>query len=302
MTTTQDTRPPDTTTGEATAPRRPRRAAADATGPDGPPDTRRWIGATAVIAALFVALVVIAAATGLRGAGWDANPVETDGFSGLSDPSVYPLSATAGLPTLPERVPTVTKVTTDEPVVFITIDDGWTMEPRVLELLRQRGAPVTVFPIGTLLEPNADQWAAYQQLGGTVENHTWTHPYLARLDPDAQREELCRQADAVQRITGRRPTMVRPPFGSSNIATTAAAPRCGGYVIVKWSMEVRDRRFLFDRGPQQPEPGDIILLHFRPETYDELVMLFEELDRVGLRAAPLQDFIGPDAAKTKRSQ
>lgn len=274
------------------------------TPPDGPTDlpVRRWIGATAIVAALFAALVVIAAAAGLQGAGWDADPVDTDGFSELSDPDVYPLSATAGLPTLPERVPTISKVTTDQPVVFLTIDDGWTMEQRVLDLLRQRNAPVTVFPIGTLLEPNAAQWTGYQELGGTVENHTWSHPFLGRIEADAQRDELCRQADAVQRLTGRRPTMMRPPFGSTNDATATVTPRCGGYVIVKWSMEVRNRKILYDRGPTQPEPGDIILLHFRPETYDELALLFAELDRYGLKPAPLQDFIGPEAVKTRPSQ
>lgn len=254
---------------------------------------RRWIAAATVVAALFAVLVAVAAAAGLNGAGWDADQIDADGLSSLTDPDVYPLSETAALPTLPERAPTVAKVATSEPVVFITIDDGWTLEQRVIDLLTQRQAPVTVFPLGTLVEPNAPQWLALANLGGTIENHAWTHPFLGRLGADAQRDEICRQSDAVQRLTGRRPTMMRPPFGSTNKSTASVVPKCGAYSVVKWSMEVRNRKIFYDRGPARPEPGDIILLHFRPETYDELAILFAELDKYGLRAAPLQNYLNP---------
>ncbi len=41
--------------------------------------------------------------------------------------------------------PTVSRIATSDPVVFVTIDDGWTRSPAAYDAIRQRGWPVTSF-------------------------------------------------------------------------------------------------------------------------------------------------------------
>ncbi|MCC7076237.1 MAG: polysaccharide deacetylase family protein [Acidimicrobiia bacterium] len=213
----------------------------------------------------------------------------------LTDPELVPDSAFVAYPPLPELTEVVTRVATQDPVVFITIDDGWTLDPRVLDLLRARGAPITAFPVGKVVESHIETWRAYAALGGTIENHSYSHPFLGRIPPDQQVQEVCGPADLIQRTTGRRPTMLRPPYGSYDDATKTVTPSCGHYALVKWSVEVRNGEMSFAGPGRQLVPGDIVLLHFRPETYDELVSLFAQMDSLGLHAAPLQDYLGPFA-------
>src|SRR2546423_815656 len=88
--------------------------------------------------------------------------------------------------------PLITRIATSQPVVFLTIDDGWVRDPAVLPVLRASHVPVTMFLVQDAATRDAAYFRALQAAGATVENHTFDHPHLSKLSYEQQRREICR--------------------------------------------------------------------------------------------------------------
>ncbi|WP_305783257.1 polysaccharide deacetylase family protein [Symbioplanes lichenis] len=158
-------------------------------------------------------------------------------------------------------------VETTEPVVAFTFDDGpgprWT--PMVLDTLAAAGVPATFFMVGRNLREHAglvrDRLAGHE-----VGNHSWSHDDLATRDLAGVTSELRRTHDVIGEVTGRAPTLLRPPYGHLGGSTLLAADSMG-YDLVLWSQQMRERRYADDPAAQvraivdAARPGDIILAH-----------------------------------------
>jgi peptidoglycan/xylan/chitin deacetylase (PgdA/CDA1 family) len=198
--------------------------------------------------------------------------------------SVRPLVATPGM------APVITRVDTTDPVVFVTIDDGFTRTPEMITTLEELDMPVTLFLVDHALQDGAVFFRSLPD--APVEAHTRTHPNLRSLPEAVQRAEICGNADTIASTFGRRPGLFRPPEGSYDATTRRAAAACGMTAVVLWE-EVVDQGEIQFRTVRRFRPGDIVLLHFRPELPDDLRMLARRLDAAGLRAARLEDYLLP---------
>src|SRR5437868_2310473 len=93
----------------------------------------------------------------------------------------------------------------DGPYVAMTFDDGPSakLTPKLLELLAAHHIKATFFLIGQNVvdHPEIVQRAARE--GHEIGNHSWSHPYLAKMSDDAVRRELRRTDDAIKDATGR---------------------------------------------------------------------------------------------------
>ena len=84
-----------------------------------------------------------------------------------------------------------------------------------------RGIPLTLFAVGEDLERHGAALilAVLARRGHAVENHSYSHRYdLTRLDREAMRREVEAGADAIERVTGRRPVGFRAPGYTVNDA------------------------------------------------------------------------------------
>lgn len=260
---------------------------------------RRAIGAVSA-AALFV-FVAAAGATWWTTSGSHAHTGRVVTRSRSAHPRTPARSATTTtvpttttLPSVPAVAPRVDHISTNDPVVFVTIDDGWHPLPDVFAFLQARHAPVTAFLIAPIAQRDADFYRQIETLGGTVENHTMHHPELGRLPLEQQRAEFCQAADLIGATFGRRPLLARPPEGNENQFTDQAVGSCGMYATVLWSARYTGHRFELGH-PGGLRPGDIILMHWGPGLMQDLQDLLPRLDAAGLRPAPLQDYLGPTA-------
>jgi peptidoglycan/xylan/chitin deacetylase (PgdA/CDA1 family) len=200
--------------------------------------------------------------------------------------TIRPLEAMAS----PGQAPVITRVETTDPVVFVTIDDGFDRSPEVTAVLDELGIPATLFLVD---RPVLDGAAFFRSLpGAVVEAHTRTHADLRALPEDAQRAEICGNADTIALTFGRRPSLFRPPYGNYNVATQRAAASCGMAAVVLWeeSVDHGDVRF---RHVREFRPGDIVLLHFRPDLANDLRTLADQVENAGLRFARLEDYLVP---------
>ncbi len=179
-------------------------------------------------------------------------------------------TTTTTLPPGP-RAPVVSRVAVHAPVVFITIDDGYTRDPRVLALVKLLHLPITAFVIRGPALAGLAYWRALQAAGARIEDHTITHPHLQQLDLADQEHEICGPLDEFATWFGTRPTLFRPPYGDYDEATRYAAATCGIHAVVLWRATLSDGKLAAQGGRLQP--GDIILMHWRPTLYDDLVHL-----------------------------
>ena len=228
------------------------------------------------------------AAGGVTTATSDARTESAAATTTTSSPpaTIRPLMVMAA----PGQAPVITRVETADPVVFVTIDDGFIRAPEVATVLDELDMPATLFPVD---RPVLDGAAFFRSLpDAVVEAHTSTHADLRTLPEDAQRAEICGNADTVARTFGRRPVLFRPPYGNYDVATQRAAASCGMAAVVLWEESIQHGEMRF-RSVREIRPGDIILLHFRPELPDDLRALAQQVEDAGLRVAQLEDYLAP---------
>jgi len=107
----------------------------------------------------------------------------------------------------------------DRSRVALTFDACWTrgdnhFDGRIIQDLQAAGAPATFFLCGGWMAARAD---AVRNLGTLPQMelgiHGWYHEHLPRLTDERISLELARSAAELVRLTGRRPTLFRAPFG-----------------------------------------------------------------------------------------
>jgi peptidoglycan/xylan/chitin deacetylase (PgdA/CDA1 family) len=185
----------------------------------------------------------------------------------------------------------IRRIETNDPVVFVTIDDGWTRSADALRLIRRSGMPVTAFLLVTAAQRG--RVAYFRDLaraGARIENHTRTHPFLPALTPRRARHELCGASRQLEAWFGRRPVLFRPPYGGWRPGLMRAIDACGMHTVVMWTAEIEHGR-LTVRENRALRRGDIVLLHFRRDLRRDLEVLRRELRRRGWRVAPLERYL-----------
>lgn len=193
----------------------------------------------------------------------------------------------------------VWRVETDDPVFFLTIDDN-VRDPGVaqagLGVIDKYEIPVTAFLSTNYVVNDTDYFNAVIQHGGSVQNHTVTHPWLDNPNTDV-RFELCTARERLTQQFGADPWMMRPPYGApyfgggSTARVEATAAECGINRIVMWNAVVDNGQVSYNPGPTL-RPGDIVLMHFWDPKFAEGLELIMEIARQnGLSPAPLEDYI-----------
>ncbi|HEX7184251.1 MAG TPA: polysaccharide deacetylase family protein [Thermoanaerobaculia bacterium] len=200
--------------------------------------------------------------------------------------------------------PTLTRLPGSAAEVALTFDDGPDPEItlRVLDLLDRHGARATFFCIGRRVEAAPEIVAEIARRGHQVENHTWSHPHaFSCYPPGAQRREIRRTQEAVERATGRRPGFFRAPAGFRNLFLDREL-WSAGLTLAAWT------RRGFDTVERDPEKvaarllrglaaGDVLLLHDggsvardrhgRPVVLEALPRVLDAMAARGLRSVPL---------------
>lgn len=150
--------------------------------------------------------------------------------------------------------------------VALTFDDGPVSETsQLLDLLADKGVRATFFTIGSHVQSHPEIIRRMVADGHVVGNHSLKHPDLTRLAAPAIRKELATTTDLIRRAAGIRPTLMRPPFGSTNRTVGAVAHELG-LAQVLWSVDPldwkdRDADVVARRVLSQARPGSIILSH-----------------------------------------
>jgi peptidoglycan-N-acetylglucosamine deacetylase len=151
--------------------------------------------------------------------------------------------------------------------IALTFDAGPSENSaRLLDILKEKQVPATFFLLGKRhIEKYPELVRRMAAEGHEVASHTWDHKILTRIRPEQIREELERPNDAIEHLTGHRPTLMRPPQGRTN-ATVHEICRELGMSEVLWSVTAKDylttdSHLITERVLAQASRDGIILLH-----------------------------------------
>jgi peptidoglycan-N-acetylglucosamine deacetylase len=199
--------------------------------------------------------------------------------------------------------PTLTRLPS-ESLLALTFDDGPNPSATagILDVLDRHRATATFFLIGRFARTCPSLVKAIAEHGHSIGNHTDTHRNTVWLSTQQIVTELVSCQDAIDEITGRRPMLMRPPFGFRGPQLNAAVERSGLKRVVMWSLMGRDwtrrgKRTLVDR-LGRARGGDIVVLHdgdhraLRADRSETLQALEHWLPRwrdAGLQCVSLED-------------
>ncbi|NEA51038.1 polysaccharide deacetylase family protein [Streptomyces sp. SID10815] len=151
--------------------------------------------------------------------------------------------------------------------IALTFDAGPSENSaRLLDILKEKQVPATFFLLGARhIEKYPELVKRMAAEGHEVASHTWDHKILTKISEQEIREELKRPNDAIERLTGRKPTLMRPPQGRTNDTVQRVSKEMGMSEVL-WSVTAKDytttdSALITKRVLDQVSRDGIILLH-----------------------------------------
>jgi peptidoglycan/xylan/chitin deacetylase (PgdA/CDA1 family) len=206
-------------------------------------------------------------------------------------------------PTLSANVqwfgPVVTKFSTEDRELWLTIDDGPADDTlQILELLASRSVRATFFLKGVLAEARPELLRAIVDAGHTIGNHSYTHPSATFWClPAPWIEEEIDRCNAVLGPVRH----FRAPVGMKNPAVHPALAkrdmRLIGWTARGFDSVTADAERVAARIVPRVEPGGIVVMHQGlPQSLQCIERVVDDLQRAGYA------FVVPDDARLKTNR
>ena len=217
----------------------------------------------------------------------------------VEKPSVAPARPKAS-PSPTEPPITFNSVHVDGPYIALTFDDGPSaaLTPKLLDLLAARHLKATFFVVGQNAADHPEILKRAVREGHEIANHSWSHPNLGKMSDEAVRRELQKTDDAISAAIGKRPTLMRPPYGSITAHQKKWIHEEFGYRIIIWDVDPLDWKrpgpsVVTARILKETNPGSIILAHdIHPPTIEAMPATFDQLMKKGFKSVTVTELLG----------
>ncbi|MEI8292771.1 MAG: polysaccharide deacetylase family protein [bacterium] len=208
------------------------------------------------------------------------------------------------------RKPTYTSCNVDSQTVAMTFDDGPhpKLTLKLLDILKERGIKATFFVIGKNVAEFPEVAKRIVDEGHEIANHSWTHPQLTKLSPSGFATEISQTNDAIEKATGVRPTLMRPPYGAINANLTKRLNEEYGLTVVLWSVDpldwkIRNAEHVSSQIIKNAAPGAIILSHdIHASTIDAMPAALDALQSKGYKFATVSELIAMDRPAAPKAE
>ncbi len=195
--------------------------------------------------------------------------------------------------------PSYTKVSTDQPVVALTFDDGpnGPNMAAILDILAEHDAKATFYLVGKNVTKEPELVKRTLAEGHELGNHTMTHPHLPKLESDKKRSEIVELQALIQETAGVTPVTFRAPYidyddevleilGEMNLPAINANRSVGD-----WQGDITVEKII-SRATNGVQAGDIILMHsWSDKSKAALPEIFAILKEKGLRCVTVSELL-----------
>lgn len=180
----------------------------------------------------------------------------------------------------------------------ISFDAAWGDEQtaELLDILEKHNVKATFFLVGDWVDKYPDDVKEIAARGHDIGNHSDTHPHMPELSESSASDEITACNEKIKALTGRAPTLFRPPYGDYNNSVVGCVKGMGMY-CVQWDVDSLDWK---DPSPEQMAKtvldkvtdGSIVLMHNGAKnTPAALPSIIEGIRAKGLEIVLIKDLI-----------
>lgn len=193
----------------------------------------------------------------------------------------------------------VAQVSVPGPYVALTFDDGPSAAntPKVLDILKRHNAKATFFVLGQLAVSHKGILARAVAEGHEIGAHTWSHIQMSASSDERIISEMDRTNAAITEATGRRPVIMRPPYGATNKRVLDLMASRYGMTSILWDVDTQDWKHpgvgvVTERAVSRAHNGSIILLHdIHASTLAAVEGIVTGLQRRGFKLVTVSELI-----------
>ena len=174
----------------------------------------------------------------------------------------------AGVFATSDRLLPIYCVETDKKQVAISFDAAWGNDDtdQLISILKEYDVPATFFVVGAWVDKYPESVKALSDAGHQIQNHSNTHPNMPQLSQEQMIDEILSCNKKIADITGKIPTLLRPPYGDYDNATIKTVSEQNMFTI-QWDVDSLDWKdnatpdSIYQKVTGKVKNGSIVLFH-----------------------------------------
>jgi peptidoglycan/xylan/chitin deacetylase (PgdA/CDA1 family) len=194
----------------------------------------------------------------------------------------------------------------NEKRIALTFDDGpdQVNTPDIIDILKKYKVPGNFFFIGAEVKRLPEVVQKAYDNGNLVLGHSYKHDDLTKLNDKELIADLKLTEEAIEGVIGKKPAMIRNPYGETNDKVVSAASKNGNSIVL-WSIDTLDwsqkeSKNIVGNVLNNVRNGDIILMHSsaeQAETVKALPLMIEGLQKRNFKIVDLETMLQIPAYK-----
>ncbi len=201
----------------------------------------------------------------------------------------------------PRKLP-IYSVETEEKTVALSFDASWGADKTldILDTLTRYDIQANYFVVSFWAEKYPDVLKKLSESGRVeIGTHSNTHPHMSKLSKNQIELELRSSMEIIEKTTGKKVDLFRPPFGDYNDTLLSEAEKLGLYTI-QWDVDSLDWKELSatamaERVLKCVKNGSIVLMHNDGKnTVQALPLIIEGLKNKGYSFKTIGELIYRD--------
>ncbi len=186
----------------------------------------------------------------------------------------------------------------DDKKISISFDCAWGTEytDEILNALKVSEVHATFFMVEFWAEKYPEYVKKIDESGCEIGTHSSTHSYMSKQNAEEIKIELSSSSEAIEKVTGKKPELFRPPYGDYDDELIKTASELGYYTI-QWDVDSLDWKDLSAadiamRVINGAKSGSIILMHNNGlHTAEAVPIILETLKNRGFSFVPIGELI-----------
>ncbi len=205
---------------------------------------------------------------------------------------------TVGAGTSSSRSLPIYSVETEAKKIAVSFDCAWGVDhtDKLLEIMEKNDVRCTFFAVQFWVEKYPEYVEKIVGAGHEMGTHSRTHPYMSKLTKNEIESELSTSKAAIEKLTGQKVTLFRPPYGDYDNLLIDTCREMALFPI-QWDVDSLDWKNLSAneiamRVINGVKKGSIILCHNNGlHTAEALPLIFSTLKNRGYEFVPISELI-----------